>query len=107
MNQDINTIIDQLAEIDSASASIMQKTQKEKSKYAEYIHQQKQQFDEALQKKVDAEVEEFQNSMDLQNKEQIEQYRIECNKSISKLDELFQNNSSLWADNIFNNIIKG
>ena len=40
MNQDINSIIDQLAEIDSASAKIMQEAGKEKSKYAEYIHQQ-------------------------------------------------------------------
>ena len=34
MSQDINTIIKQLAEIDAASAKIMQKAQIEKSKYA-------------------------------------------------------------------------
>ena len=34
MSQDINSIIKQLAEIDSASAKILQKTQDEKAQYA-------------------------------------------------------------------------
>jgi hypothetical protein len=41
MSQDINSIIKQLAEIDSASAKILQKTQDEKAQYAEMIKQQK------------------------------------------------------------------
>ena len=51
MSQDINSIIKQLAEIDSASAKILQKTQDEKAQYAEMIKQQKRAFDEDLQKK--------------------------------------------------------
>lgn len=50
MSQDINSIIKQLAEIDSASAKILQKTQDEKAQYAEMIKQQKRAFDEDLQK---------------------------------------------------------
>ena len=45
MSQDINSIIKQLAEIDSASAKILQKTQDEKAQYAEMIKQQKRAFD--------------------------------------------------------------
>ena len=56
MSQDINSIIDQLAEIDSASAKIMRKTQDEKAKYAEYISRQKQDFDLNLAEQVDAEI---------------------------------------------------
>lgn len=106
MSQDINSIIDQLAEIDSASAKIMQKAQKEKSRYAEYIHQQKQQFDALLQEKVDKEIKEFQDSMDVQRKKQIDQCRIDCDNDIAKLEQLFDKNGTKWADEIFNNIIK-
>ena len=45
MSQDINSIIKQLAEIDSASAKILQKTQDEKAQYAEMIKQQKRAFE--------------------------------------------------------------
>lgn len=106
MSQDINSIIEQLAEIDSASAKIMQKAQKEKSQYAEYIHQQKQQFDEELQNKMDKEIEEFQDSMAAQGKEQIAGFRVECDKDIARLEQMFNDNCSNWADEIFNNIIK-
>ncbi|MFR8738486.1 MAG: hypothetical protein ACLVFL_07010 [Eubacterium sp.] len=41
MSQDINKIINELAEIDSASAKIMQQSLNEKAKYADYINQQK------------------------------------------------------------------
>ena len=51
MSQDINSIIKQLAEIDSASAKILQKTQDEKAQYAEMIKQQKRAFDEDLSEK--------------------------------------------------------
>lgn len=106
MSQDINSIIDQLAEIDSASARIMQEAQKEKSKYAEYIHQQKQLFDDSLQQKIDKEIAEFQASVDAQSKEQISQCRQDCDKDIAKLEQLFADKGNKWADEIFNNIIK-
>jgi hypothetical protein len=107
MSQDINSIIEQLAEIDSASAKIMQKAGKEKSKYAEYIHQQKQQFDDSLQAQADKEIEEFQASMDAQNKEEISRCRMECDNDISTLEQKFRDNGEQWADEIFQNIIKG
>ena len=107
MSQDINNIIEQLAEIDSASAKIMQKAGKEKSQYAEYIHQQKQQFDDLLQKKIDEEIKDFQESMDCQNKEQIAQFRTTCDNDIAKLKQMYDENKDNWANEIFSNIIKG
>lgn len=106
MSQDINSIIEQLAEIDSASAKIMQKTQDEKAKYAEYIHKQKQKFDSALQKEVDSAVEEYKKSVELENKQQIANFKENCEKEIERLQRKFKNNGSKWADEIFNNIIK-
>ena len=49
MSQELNSIIDELAKIDSASARIMRKTQDKKAKYAEYITQQKKEFDKKLE----------------------------------------------------------
>ena len=106
MSQDINSIIEQLAEIDSASAKIMQKTQDEKAKYAEYIHKQKQKFDSALQKEVDSAVEEYKKSVELENKQLIANFKENCEKEIERLQRKFKNNGSKWADEIFNNIIK-
>lgn len=107
MNQDINSIIDQLAEIDSASAKIMQEAAREKSKYAEYIQQQKQQFDNALQEQVDREVAAFQESVAAENEKQLSQFRIDCDRDIANLEQMFTDNQDKWADEIFNNIIKG
>lgn len=106
MSQDINTIIEQLAKIDSASAKIMQKAQLEKSKYAEYINEQKKAFDNSLQADIDKEVNELKISMAAQSDELISQYQINCDKDIAKLDTAFKENGEKWAEQIFNNIIK-
>lgn len=106
MSQDINTIIEQLAEIDSASAKIMQKAQLEKSKYAEYINEQKKAFDASLQAEIDKEVDELKKSIAAQSEELIKQSQIDCDKDISKLDKTFEENGEKWAEEIFNNIIK-
>ena len=106
MNQDINSIIYRLAEIDSASAKIMQKDQKEKSHYAEYIHYQKQRFDKTLKEKIDKEIEAFQTFMNAQNEKETAQYKIDCDKDITNLEQLFKENGNQWADEVFNNIIK-
>mgnify|MGYP000231822080 FL=1 len=52
MSQDINSIIKQLAEIDSASAKILQKTQDEKAQYAEMIKQQKRALMKIFRKRM-------------------------------------------------------
>lgn len=106
MSQDINTIIEQLAEIDSASAKILHEAQKAKSQYAEQINLQKQHFDEELQKNIDKEIDVFQATLDSQNKALIAQYRIDCDKDIAKLEQSFNENGDKWAEDIFNNIIK-
>lgn len=106
MNQDINSIIEQLAEIDSASAKIMQQSQNEKTKYTEYINQQKQQFDEKLQKEIDIAVDEFQKQTEQKSEAEIKLCKEKCNNDIKKLDDLFSAKGSDWAENIFNNIIK-
>ena len=106
MSQDINTIIKQLAEIDAASAKIMQKAQIEKSKYAEYINQQKKTFDDSLQKDIDKEVNELKIAVEAQNKQLIEQYKIDADNDIAMLDKHFKENGEQWANDIFNNIIK-
>lgn len=106
MSQDINQIINQLAEIDSASAKIMQQSQNEKARYAEYINQQKQQFDDNLQKDIDAAVSECEKQLDKESQAEIEKCRIDCDNDLKKLNDMFTANGSDWANNIFNHIIK-
>lgn len=106
MSQDINTIIEQLAEIDSASAKIMQKAQFEKSKYAEHINEQKKIFDDSLQADINKEVKELEKSMAAQSEELIKQCQIDCDADIEKLDKTFKENGEQWADDIFKNIIR-
>ena len=72
MSQELNSIIDQLANIDSASAKIMQKTQDEKAKYADYISKEKQAFDQNLEDQVNAQVNEYEKTL-----------AKECEKEIS------------------------
>ena len=99
MSQDINSIIKQLAEIDSASAKILQKTQDEKA-------QQKRAFDEDLQKKTDYEVSQFQLALDAENENALKQCRIDCDNDIEQLNRIYNENSAKWVDDIFNEIIK-
>ena len=106
MSQDINSIIKQLAEIDSASAKILQKTQDEKAQYAEMIKQQKRAFDEDLQKKNDYEVSQFQLALDAENENALKQCRIDCDNDIEQLNRIYNENSAKWVDDIFNEIIK-
>lgn len=106
MSQDINSIIKQLAEIDSASAKILQKTQDEKAQYAEMIKQQKRAFDEDLQKKTDYEVSQFQLALDAENENALKQCRIDCDNDIEHLNCIYNENSAKWVDDIFNEIIK-
>ena len=102
MSQDINSIIKQLAEIDSASAKILQKTQDEKAQYAEMIKQQKRAFDE----KNDYEVSQFQLALDAENENALKQCRIDCDNDIEKLNRIYNENSAKWVNDIFNEIIK-
>lgn len=106
MSQDLNSIIEQLAEIDSASAKIMRKTQDEKTRYAEYINQQKQDFDMMLEKQIDADIAEFEKKLKSESKEEIAKYKAICNEDIEKLDSLYKEKSNSLAEEIFNNIIK-
>lgn len=106
MSQDLNSIIDQLAEIDSASARIMRQTQDEKTKYAEYINQQKQDFDLMLEKQVDNEVEDFAKALEKERKDELEKCKADCDKSIAELDLLYKEKSSSLVEEIFQNIIK-
>lgn len=106
MSQDLNSIIDQLAEIDSASAKIMRKTQDEKTKYAEYIQQQKVDFDKKLEKQVDIEVAHFEKELSKECAQELEDFEAACQQDISKLDYFYQEKSNSLAEEIFNNIIK-
>ena len=106
MSQDINSIIDQLAEIDSASAKIMKQTHDEKNKYAEYISHQKQDFDADLEKQVDAAVADYEKQIEIESKKEIENCRADCDKTISQLEDYYKKNGESLAEDIFNNIIK-
>ena len=106
MSQDINSIIDQLAEIDSASAKIMRKTQDEKAKYAEYISRQKQDFDLNLAEQVDAEIAQYEKSLEKESAEEIEKYKKDCANDIERLDSLYKEKSSFLAEEIFKKIIE-
>ena len=106
MSQDINSIIDQLAEIDSASAKIMKQTQDEKKKYAEYISHQKQDFDADLERQVDSAVADYEKQIEIESKKEIENCRADCDKAISQLEDYYKKNGESLAEDIFNNIIK-
>lgn len=106
MSQDLNSIIDQLAEIDSASAKIMRKTQDEKTRYAEYINQQKQDFDLTLEKQVDSEIAQFEKTLEKESEEEIAKCKAACEKDMAKLDSLYKEKSNSLVEEIFNNIIK-
>lgn len=106
MSQDINSIIDQLAEIDSASAKIMRKTQDEKKKYAEYINQQKQDYDLTLEKQVDAEIAQYEQVLKKENEKEIAKCKSSCEKDIAKLDSLYEEKGDSLVNEIFSKIIK-
>ena len=105
MSQDINSIIKQLAEIDSASAKILQKTQDEKAQYAEMIKQQKRALMKIFRKN-DYEVSQFQLALDAENENALKQCRIDCDNDIEQLNRIYNENSAKWVDDIFNEIIK-
>lgn len=106
MSQDLNSIIDQLAEIDSASAKIMRKTQDEKTRYAEYIQQQKVDFDKKLEEQVNIEVTQFEKELAKESAQELKDFETSCQQDISKLDLFYQKKSNSLAEEIFNSIIK-
>lgn len=107
MSNDINSIIDELAQIDSASAKIMQKTQQKKNEYSEYITQQKQAFDKTLETEIENALKLHEQSEDARNTQLIKKFRTECENNMAQLNQLFKDNRNDWADTIFNNILKG
>ena len=106
MSQELNSIIDELAKIDSASAKIMRKTQDEKAKYAEYITQQKKDFDKKLEEQVDAEIADYEKSLAVDSKREIEQCQTKCNEDIALLESTYREKSDSLSEEIFKNIIK-
>lgn len=106
MSQELNSIISQLAEIDSASAKIMMQSQDEKTKYAELIHQKKQEYDESLEKQVDAEVLEYEATVKAEIEAEIAKSKADCDSTIEKLDAYYQDNKDSLVDEIVNRIIK-
>ena len=106
MSQELNSIIDQLANIDSASATIMQKTQDEKAKYADYISKEKQAFDQNLEDQVNAQVNEYEKTLAKESKKEIAKYQEDCNAELAKLESAYNEKTESLAQEIFNNIIK-
>lgn len=105
MSQDINKIINELAEIDSASAKLCN-NRLMKRKYADYINQQKKQYDRELQMDVDSCVNEYKEQLNKENEIEIDKCQKECLKDIEKLNNLFASKGEALAEGIFNNIIK-
>ena len=62
--------------IDSASAKIMQKTQDEKAKYADYISKEKQAFDQNLEDQVNAQVNEYEKTLAKESEKEIAKYQM-------------------------------
>lgn len=106
MSQDLNSIIDQLAEIDSASAQIMRNTQDEKTRYAEYIQQQKIDFDKKLEEQVDIEITQFEKELSEKSAQELADFQAACQQDILRLDSFYQQKSNLLAEEIFKSIIK-
>ena len=106
MSQELNSIIDQLANIDSASAKIMQKTQDEKAKYADYISKEKQAFDQNLEDQVNAQVNEYEKTLAKESEKEIAKYQEDCNAELAKLESAYNEKTESLAQEIFNNIIK-
>ncbi|MCI9127603.1 MAG: hypothetical protein HFG28_10535 [Eubacterium sp.] len=106
MSQDLNSIIDQLAEIDSASAQIMRNTQDEKTRYAEYIQQQKIDFDKKLEKQVDIEITQFEKELSEKSAQELADFQAACQQDILRLDSFYQQKSNSLAEEIFKSIIK-
>ena len=106
MSQELNSIIDQLANIDSASAKIMQKTQDEKAKYADYISKEKQAFDQNLEDQVNAQVNEYEKTLAKESKKEIAKYQEDCNAELAKIESAYNEKTESLAQEIFNNIIK-
>ena len=102
MSQELNSIIDQLANIDSASAKIMQKTQDEKAKYADYISKEKQAFDQNLEDQVN----EYEKTLAKESEKEIAKYQEDCNAELAKLESAYNEKTESLAQEIFNNIIK-
>lgn len=106
MGKNINSVIDQLASIDSVSAEIMKNTKLEKEKYSEEIKAKRIAFNKDLDAKVVKAVSEFQATIDSENDELISQYRERCNSSINQLNKLYESDGKKWVTSIFNNIIR-
>lgn len=106
MSQDLNSIIDQLAEIDSASAQIMRNTQDEKTRYAEYIQQQKIDFDKKLEEQVNIEITQFEKELSEKSAQELADFQAACQQDILRLDSFYQQKSNSLAEEIFKSIIK-
>ena len=106
MVNNINEVIANLAQIDSASSKIMESTKKEQSAYSEEIRQKTIDFDRQVDAEIEKKVDALRTELLAANQKQIDEFMDESTKTHDKLDKLFTQKRNEWIDTIFNNVIK-
>ena len=106
MEKDMKDVLDQLAEINSASAKIMRNTNHEKVAYADYIKEKKSDYDSKIKSQIDKEVEDLRVKIIAENSAILEESHKDLDKNLSALDESYQKNRETWINDIFKSIIK-
>lgn len=102
----MDTVINKLAEIESGAAKILEDANNQKIKMAHEIEEKSKTFDAETDsntaKKLKAIKDEYRKAME----QDLAKLKSNTEQTLSTMDSRFQNEHSVWADKIIQQILK-
>lgn len=102
----IESIINELSKIDSATEKVISTGQNEKNEYNDSIIKKTKEFDKSIEDASAKELDDFENSLRSDAEKKLENVTSEVELEKEKLNKAFDNNKSVWAKSIFEQIIQ-
>lgn len=105
-NNSMDQVIAELSKIEASAAGIQNQAERDKEEYAKAMEQKTAEFDARLECETSERLEELRKKLEAEKKEELSAMRADILKQTAKMEEIYNNNSDKWVEDIVGSIIK-
>ncbi|GLB33023.1 hypothetical protein LAD12857_49460 [Lacrimispora amygdalina] len=103
----MDAVIDKISEIESAATSIMEHANEQKKAFAKEMEERTAAFDAQLENETEKEIEKLKAGMEIKMNQRLKMQQDELQKILVAMEKNFEAHHTLYAKELFNNMIKG
>lgn len=102
----MDKLIKKISEIEAAAASVMEEMNEQKASFTAEIHKKTASFDQELEKSTAEEIQQLNLSMEEDLRQQLARQESEGEALLSRLEQAYEENHTILAANLFQEMIK-